>query len=966
MQEYIGKTLGPYQILEQVGQGGMATVFRAYQPSMDRYVAVKILPRHLSEDKSFVGRFSQEARTLARLQHPHILPVHDYGEEDGLTYLVMRYVQAGTLKDLIARQGPLPLDDAARILEQVGRALDYAHSQGVLHRDIKPSNVLVDERGDTFLTDFGIAKLVAETAQFTASGAIIGTPAYMAPEQGMAEPVDHRCDIYALGVVLYELVTGRVPYEAETPLAVMLKHINDPLPLPRQLRPGLPEAVERVILKAMAKSPDDRFQSAREMIEALRTAVAEVPAARTQQETVAATQKATVRAPSVRRPPTRPAAAAPPRAEPAAPPRRAFPWLPVAGAVLALAVVLVITVLLVVKPWGDDSEVRLTQAAATEAALALAGTPAVSPGETAPGPVAYPPGWTSYTNPNLALALARQDDFLWVGSEGGLLRWDLTDGTYVRFGLAEGLASNRIEDLLVDGEGALWAATDAGINRFDGQTWITFDETDGLDTGWIQTLFLDDTGALWAGSAYSERGLNYYDGAGWGPPPVPPLPVDFPSVTALAGNDEVGLFVGLEEEGLAYTDGEEWVVLTTEDGLPDNEVLDLLLTSDALWVGFYSGLVWFDLETDEWETFPDFSIHAMLETSDGMLWFGGEGGVLRVDPYTGDWQPFDSPPGPFPGWLATDIVEDDDRLWFSTWGQGAVSYDGSVWDTWATDAEVGGNWIEAIRQDTAGVLWFAHPGTGLTRHDPGRDVWQSFGRDDGVTDWPSIPAVDSSGNLWVGEDEELFRYDGQSWETFTPPELEGLTVYEIDIAPDDVQWMDTDAGLMRHEPATGAWTVFTGADHPILDAFWTFYVGRDGTLWVGGEQGLAEYDGSTWADPEASGAAPEFVDDITDAPDGSLWVAADGDLYHLRDGQWEWIEWPYDGWMERIAVAPDGGVWAGYEGFGRFDPASRTWQAFTPADGLVHPLVLSIHVTPEGVVWVGTAGGLSRYVPPVR
>ena len=171
----------------------------------------------------------------------------------------------------------MELKEAARVLGQVGSALDYAHSQDVIHRDIKPSNVLIDERGNTFLTDFGIAKLVAETAQFTASGAVIGTPAYMSPEQSMGQPVDYRCDIYSLGVVLYELVTGRVPYEAETPLAVLLKHVNDPLPLPRQIKPDLPEAVERVILKAMAKAPDDRFQSAQQMVDALAAAVAARP-----------------------------------------------------------------------------------------------------------------------------------------------------------------------------------------------------------------------------------------------------------------------------------------------------------------------------------------------------------------------------------------------------------------------------------------------------------------------------------------------------------------------------------------------------------------------------------------------------------------------------------------------------------------------------------------------------------------
>jgi tRNA A-37 threonylcarbamoyl transferase component Bud32 len=276
MNPYIGKTLGGCQILEQIGQGGMATIFRAYQPSMERDVAIKVLPSHFTQDETFVARFTQEARTLARLEHPHILPVYDSGEQEGITYLVMRYVDAGTLKDLIARQGPLPLNEATRLLGQIGRALGYAHSEGVIHRDIKPTNVLI-KGGNAFLTDFGIAKLVAGTAQFTATGAIVGTPAYMSPEQGLGDTVDYRSDIYALGVVLYEMVVGRVPYEAETPLAVLLKHVNDPLPPPRHIKPDLPEAVERVILKAMAKSPADRYQSAEAMVDALEKAIAQAP-----------------------------------------------------------------------------------------------------------------------------------------------------------------------------------------------------------------------------------------------------------------------------------------------------------------------------------------------------------------------------------------------------------------------------------------------------------------------------------------------------------------------------------------------------------------------------------------------------------------------------------------------------------------------------------------------------------------
>jgi formylglycine-generating enzyme required for sulfatase activity/ABC-type branched-subunit amino acid transport system substrate-binding protein/Flp pilus assembly protein TadD/predicted Ser/Thr protein kinase len=303
MQQYVGMRLGAYQVVEQIGQGGMATVCKAYQPSVDRYVAIKILPSHFTKDESFVERFTQEARTLARLEHAHILPVYDYGEQEGITYLVMRFVEAGTLKDLIHREGPIDVKEAARIVGQVGAALDCGHSQGVIHRDIKPSNVLIDEHRNTFLTDFGIAKLVAETAHFTASGAIIGTPAYMSPEQGMGQPVDARCDIYSLGVVLYELVTGRVPFQAETPLAVLLKHLNAPLPPPRQIKPDLPEAVERVILKAMAKSPDDRYQNVRELVTALDQAVVDAAEERSRPQPPEDQLEKTVLTPRVSPPP---------------------------------------------------------------------------------------------------------------------------------------------------------------------------------------------------------------------------------------------------------------------------------------------------------------------------------------------------------------------------------------------------------------------------------------------------------------------------------------------------------------------------------------------------------------------------------------------------------------------------------------------------------------------------------------
>ncbi len=271
----IGRTLGNFRIVEQIGVGGMATVYKAYDPGTDRYVAVKVLPQHMSRNPQFRKRFEREARAIANLEHIHILPVFAFGEEGDVAYLAMRYLQAGTLTDRIA-QGMLTLSETGRLLSQIAGALDYAHGRGVLHRDVKPSNVLLDASGNTYLTDFGIAKMVEATVDLTGD-AILGTPAYMSPEQCQgAKQLSAATDIYSLGIVLYEMVTGRRPFDAETPLAVIYQHLHDPLPRPRALRPDLPEAVEAVIFKALAKEPEARFRTAGELAAAFSRAIAGV------------------------------------------------------------------------------------------------------------------------------------------------------------------------------------------------------------------------------------------------------------------------------------------------------------------------------------------------------------------------------------------------------------------------------------------------------------------------------------------------------------------------------------------------------------------------------------------------------------------------------------------------------------------------------------------------------------------
>ncbi len=278
MSDLTGQTLGRYQLVGRLGRGGMADVYKGFQPGLDRYVAVKVLHPHLSEEPGFITRFQREAKAVAMLRHPNIVQVFDFDVQGESHYMVMEYVEGGqSLKELLqgmaARGERLPLETALDIAAKLSDALSYAHRQGMVHRDLKPANVLMPSLAQPILSDFGIARIIGQS-NLTASGAMIGTPAYMSPEQGRGEQADERSDIYAMGIIIYEMLTGRPPYDADTPYGVILKHINDPITPPHVLIEGLPKSVERVVLRCLAKDPNDRFQSASDLHDALQNAAA--------------------------------------------------------------------------------------------------------------------------------------------------------------------------------------------------------------------------------------------------------------------------------------------------------------------------------------------------------------------------------------------------------------------------------------------------------------------------------------------------------------------------------------------------------------------------------------------------------------------------------------------------------------------------------------------------------------------
>ncbi len=984
MDELINRTLGGYQIIEQIGIGGMATVYKAYQASMDRYVAVKVLPRQLAEDPNFLARFEQEARTIARLENKNILPVYDYGTQEGYTYLVMRYVGQGTLKDLTS-QGPLPLPTAVDFLEQIAEALQYAHDKGVIHRDVKTSNVLIDEHQQCYLTDFGIAKLAASSAHFTASGALIGTPSYMSPEQCSGMAIDHRSDLYSLGIVLYEMLTGAVPYQAETPVAIVLMHMQSPLPSPRQVNPNIPESVEKVVFRALAKSPEERYQSARDFAQALRRALEE------------ATDSATLSLPT---PQTTRTASAGVRVSTraATPTQLPTPTAPASSGVrtytlrltkkrVFLAALLLLGGLLVL---GALSKRRESPLATTpNTATASQPTETALPEETAAPPTAaavaqhptqlptpsatatLPPTASPTLPPTEATEVAALPPTSDIGGAGTLPEGDFTLDIFTT---TRGYEDTHRQVVLT--RGGVWVSSGGGLEFWsrDGET-RTYTSANGLLFNSIQTLAVDRRGALW-----------------------------------LLGGETPGIMrLPLTAEG----EIEEIQVFTTQNSaLRSDFAWALYADRDEVLVGTYETLIeaW-DAERGWHEpSFPTVGsaleevgdrVWTLVRTHDDTLWVGGPAGAARLSPGATEWKPLEPPPQVRDWdyeWLAyTHFYPDraDDSLWVFGYAEpnwrpfaARLVYNADEPDPWLWE-----EWPASLPQDVRdivrapdGTLWVVlYDKVIRYTTDGARKV---FSRDDGLPGEVFLHiAADRDSTVWLTSDIGIASYDGERWKAylsdFAVPFHEAVAMAE---QSDGTLWFASPYGdLMAFYERTW-WEVVESFEVQISDL-----VVVDDVLWVATDRGLVRWkDGIARRYTTANGLSDNRVFTLAVDPQNPTWLwvgTADGlnvlDVATDEVRSWTFrngdlpapsVTLLYQDWRGRLwmATGDTPNAEGGYRPtlFLRKRPQDEnaedafTWVTFAQPDapfGKEDTAILSLGVDQEGTLWVGTDAMLYRY-----
>lgn len=978
-----GQMLGQYQITSQIGKGGMATVYKAYQVSMDRYVALKVVSGQVMDDPNFLKRFRQEARLIAKLEHPHILPVHDYGEEDGMPYMVMRFLEAGTLTELL-ETGPLPLSEIDRIFTQLTDALEYAHENGVIHRDIKPSNAMLDKRGGVFLTDFGIAKMVEGASPgLTATGAITGTPSYMSPEQAQGNKVDQRSDIYSLGIVLFEMLTGRVPFEAETPMAVLFKQILDPPPPLSTVRADLPYTLEIVLLKALAKKPEDRYPSMAAFRTGWKKALSEfAEVASTQQMAVPKPQLATPIGDASTSPTVVPLATAVGAAV-KSDGKKKVPLLVIIGVCVVVVALLGGAVVFGGMYFlGRMSQVQPTPTMQDN----ILAEPPLNAGSTSVV-VSASEGTKSWAAANSVFSIDFRGKEVLTAGFGGVTIWNRDDGSYKRITTADGLPGANTGLVFVDQDQSLWVGSDSGLTHFRDGTFIVYTVSDGLDSNAVGAITRNNKGLL-VGTQYSGQaggGLLSLEDGSWKPVPGFPSASAEPDEKSVSYNvrkiveDKDGNLWVATDNGLAMLNtNNQWTVFKTQSGLADNNVYVVDVNPQGkVFVGTANGNVaQFDAEKGRFESYVDLKEYGIYDVccmqigADQSEWFAG-GNIVRYTPQTKQWTTYSADTGSFPAYSVTSMgMDDQGTLYFGSDESGLVRYVNNKFERMVIpNAPSYGQYGRIVHAQDGRLVFMQLYDNGGDLFDPATETWNK------VPAEQHLPrAFDSKGRMWSGGWDGLWIFeDGKITHVTEEHGLPSTKINAIVFDSKGLAYLATGTGIVTFDGLTVKDT-YTTKDGLIADDVLRLFMAKDDSLWVSMTGGFSHRlaDG-TWehftAEKLFGGYAAYFTDFVEDS-DGNIWISTIGDgVYQYANGKWKRLRATDPGvglpsdTVNAAALAPDGSLWFGTENEGAVRYDGKTWTRYTVAEGLIHNTVNGIYVAPDGVVWFATNGGMTKLVP---
>ncbi|HSH02093.1 MAG TPA: protein kinase [Anaerolineae bacterium] len=996
--------VGSYQIIEQVGQGGMAVVYKAYHAQMDRHVALKIMPYLFAQNDAFRERFRREVRIIAKLEHVHILPVYDSGEYEGLPYLVMRYLETGTLKERMSTPLGLTLPQIDHFIRQLAEALDYAHNHQIIHRDVKPSNALIDQRDQLYLTDFGISKMLAATTQLTDSGAMTGTPAYMSPEQAQGIPLDNRSDIYSLGIILYELATGQVPFQADTPLAVIFKHVQEPLPIPSQINPQISPAVERVILKMLMKDPNQRFQSMREFIDTWDSALTLVDTHADEQTVINQIPLPGSVNPTLPSPPPSPhdatvvAPLSPPTPTPISTTVASQPeknYLPYAfGTLLGLLIAFSTVIFLLrgltndtnaITPTADTSQLTTTP---NQAQIIAANATEEQNDQNAESTSLDDTGFLDPSTPAATMAAAPTPlpnvEITDINSTTPFIppqpisHPPLTN-TPLNGQWEHWTGGDDILDLLPHNN-KLYAATDGALVIWDTTTGQAEKITtrDGLPTARIRHLFSASDGTFWVAT---DDGVAQWDGTSWSSWSMDEG-LDSRIVTAIAEYDGAMLastiYSGQTGGGLNLLDGNRWVSFpnfpSQLDGAPHADIHKIVVDNEQnLWVGSEQGLAVYD--DNSWRLITAEGLDEAKITNltwlsaEQMLWSGTDRGPVLLTPNTATlfaW-PFGF------GDIHDTVIDANGRYWFPN-SEGLARYN-PVDQDWSTFTQNQGQLptyaTNNAARDEQGTLYFGTD-AGLVQvtndefslwtvpHSLGHGSYNHILTTNDNTIWitakdaPHVETYNPTTNEWLAVDTDGYRPLQAIGDTIWAGGDNGLWHIRDGVA----NRLTTDSGL----PNNGLYQLFADS----IDTAWLYT--EDHTLSYVRHTGLLlQIDEQRQSSPD-SPLGP-YSGPVTQDLQGNFWFGHDrGVSQRLPNGQektyladQELGEGMLYSPVTVLLADPTNGIWMGTYGDGLYRFADDQWQQFLPSlqTPLPSPVITSLAFDNDGRLWIGTNNGLA-------